>query len=69
MYRSVILFSRHGRLRLSKWFLSVPEKERYSKIKKNILIFEIFFKFLKIKIIFLKFLKFFLENIIIFFQE
>ncbi|CBY42924.1 unnamed protein product [Oikopleura dioica] len=28
MYRSVILFSRHGRLRLSKWFLSVPEKER-----------------------------------------
>ena len=28
MYRSLILFSRHGKLRLSKYFVPVPEKER-----------------------------------------
>jgi len=28
MYRCILLFSRHGKLRLSKYFVPVPEKER-----------------------------------------
>ena len=28
MYRNLILFSRHGKIRLTKYFINVPEKER-----------------------------------------
>jgi len=47
MYQSIILFSRHGRLRLSKYFKPLPEKVRrriknYFRYLTFLLIFQIF---------------------------